>query len=94
MKAQAHRRALSSGNVNRRSELRKRLKTAESRIARLYNAIADNLVTDTDLFRRELHAYQAERDDCNPPVAACLTLKLRTFAKRFRNNRPRPSPPT
>jgi site-specific DNA recombinase len=62
--AQQHKRSLASSSLHRRSELRRRLKTAETRIARLYTAIADGVVADTELFRRELNAHQAEREEC------------------------------
>jgi len=62
--AHAHRRSLAKGSVHRRSELTKRLKMAEARIGRLHNAVADGLVTDTDLFRRDLATLHTERDEC------------------------------
>lgn len=62
--AQAHRRSLASGNLHRRSDLRKRLKVSETKIGHLYQAIEDGLVTDSDLFRRQLNAHESEREEC------------------------------
>ena len=63
-KAQAHRRTLASGNVHRRSEMRKSLKTVDAKIDRFYSALAEGTVTDTALFRSKLNDLQTERDEC------------------------------
>ena len=63
-KAQAHRRATQSGNIQRRSELRKQLKTAEAQVERLYQALAEGTVSDTALFRANLDRIQARREEC------------------------------
>ena len=62
--AHAHRRNVTSGNLQRRAELTKRRKAVETKIGRFHTAIADGLVTDTDLFKRDLNALLAEREEC------------------------------
>ena len=63
-KAQAHRRSTQSGNLQRRAELRKRLKSAETQIDRLYRALAEGTVDDTASFRTNLNRIEAEREEC------------------------------
>jgi hypothetical protein len=44
-------------------ELRKKLREAEGRIERLYAALADGTVSDTNMFRRSLAQMERERED-------------------------------
>lgn len=62
--AQRHRRETASGNVHRRSQLRKRIKELETQIGRLYDALAEGTVSDKALFRSKLSSIEAERDEC------------------------------
>ncbi len=51
-------------------ELRKKLQTIETRILRLYAALADGTVTDTPLFRRSLSQLEQEREEAIRRIAA------------------------
>ncbi len=61
--AQKHRHALASGNVHRRTTLRRQLKEADTQIRRLYAALAEGTVKDTGLFREALNDLEARRDE-------------------------------
>jgi site-specific DNA recombinase len=50
--------------------LRKKLQATETRIERLYAALADGTVTDTTLFRRSLSQVEIEREEIVRSVAA------------------------
>ncbi len=60
---QKHRRALASGNIQRRSPLRRQLKETERQIRNLYAALAEGNVTDTRLFRDALGELEGRRDE-------------------------------
>jgi len=62
--ARKHQRAMTSGNLQRRSALRKRLKELETQGDRLYAALREGLVSDTGLFRGQLAAIEREREEC------------------------------
>ncbi|HEY5237419.1 MAG TPA: recombinase family protein [Rhizomicrobium sp.] len=61
--AHKHRRALTSGNLHRRSALRRQLKETDAQIRRLYTALAEGIAGDTALFREALHGLEAKRDE-------------------------------
>ncbi len=61
--AQRHRRALTSGNTQRRTALRKQSREAETQIRRLYTALAEGMVSDTALFRVSLKTLEDKRDE-------------------------------
>jgi DNA invertase Pin-like site-specific DNA recombinase len=62
--ANRHRHASASGTLQRRSELRQRVREIEKQVDRLLTALAEGTVADTSLFRTKLNAIQAERDEC------------------------------
>ena len=51
-------------------ELRKKLHATETRIERLYAALADSTVTDTALFRRSLSQIETDREEIVRNIAA------------------------
>ncbi len=55
--------ALTSGNLHRRSALRRQLKETDTQIRRLYTALAEGIAGDTALFREALHGLEAKRDE-------------------------------
>ena len=61
--AQRHRRMLASGGAQRRLTLRKQLREADRQLQRLYAALADGTVTDTDTFRGTVKELEAKRDE-------------------------------
>ena len=54
----------------RAEELRKKLKSVELRIERLYGALADGTVNDTTMFRRSLSQIENEREDLIRNIAS------------------------
>jgi hypothetical protein len=61
--AQKHRRSLASGNLHRRSTLRRQLKDTDAQIRRLYAALAEGTVKDTALFREALNGLETTREE-------------------------------
>jgi len=61
--ARKHQRTTSSGNVQRRAALRKRIKDLEQQIDRLYGALREGTVTDTASFRAQLSQVEREREE-------------------------------
>jgi site-specific DNA recombinase len=62
--ARKHQRATTTGNLQRRSALRKRLKELDTQADRLYAALREGLVSDTALFRSQMSAIEREREEC------------------------------
>ncbi|MGH6890346.1 MAG: hypothetical protein ACREHF_14315 [Rhizomicrobium sp.] len=62
--AQKHQNATASGNLQRRSEPRKRLKDLETQANRLLTALAEGTVADSALFRAKLASIESEREQC------------------------------
>jgi site-specific DNA recombinase len=62
--ARKHQRAMTSGNLQRRAALKKRMKELDAQAGRFYGALRDGVVTDTGLFRSQLGAIEHERDEC------------------------------
>jgi DNA invertase Pin-like site-specific DNA recombinase len=60
--AQKHQNAMASGNLHRRSAMRKRLKELDAQANRLLTALAEGTVGDTALFRSKLSALESERE--------------------------------
>ena len=65
--ARKHQRANSSANVHRREALRKRMKDLETQTDRLYRALREGLVTDSQAFRAQLAEVEREREACRRP---------------------------
>ena len=65
-----HRKANLSGNQAKRAALRRELKTLEGQIERLYDAIAQGIVTDTTLLRGKIDGLMGRRDECTRLLAA------------------------
>ena len=62
------RRSNRSTHRRRRAQrLRKALAAAEGKIERLYGALAEGTVKDTDLFRKSLSRLEDERYETDPP---------------------------
>ena len=61
---QRHRKTIASDAGHRRASFRNRIKGADTRVGRLYAALAEGTVTDTSKFRETLKAIEAERDEC------------------------------
>jgi site-specific DNA recombinase len=61
--AQKHRHALASGNVQRRSTLRRQLDEVNRKIRNLYAALAEGTAGDTALFREALHGLESQREE-------------------------------
>ena len=57
-------------NAAKTKELRKKLRGTEVKIERLYAALADGTVSDTDMFRRSMAQVEAERDQTLRMIAA------------------------
>ncbi len=62
--ARKHQRALASGNLQRRSALRKRLKELEAQANRLYAALRQGVVPHSDLFQAQISDIERERGEC------------------------------
>ena len=62
--AQRHRKALASGNLQRRSTLRKQRAEIEKQIDNLLTAIAEGTIPDPALVRDKLSVLQGSRDEC------------------------------
>jgi DNA invertase Pin-like site-specific DNA recombinase len=62
--AHKHHRDMESGNIQRRSQLRKRIKELETQIGRMHDFIAVGTESITPLFRAKLIAIEAEREEC------------------------------
>ena len=60
--AQKHHNATASGNLQRRSALRKRLRELETQAKWLYSALAEGTVGNTDLFRGTVTSIESERE--------------------------------
>ena len=60
---QRRRKATSSDGLQRRSVLRRTLKDTDSKLKRLYAALAEGTVSDTSTFRDTVKALEAERDE-------------------------------
>lgn len=58
-----HRRSQASGNLHRRSELRRRRDELTKKIGNLYDAVADGTVGDAPLFRDKLKRLEDEREE-------------------------------
>ncbi|HEX3666385.1 MAG TPA: hypothetical protein VHU23_14260 [Rhizomicrobium sp.] len=70
---------MASGNIQRRSELRKRLRDLDSQANRLLTALAEGMVTDTGLFHAKLATVESARAQCIQ-----LLSGLDTDTPRFR----------
>ncbi len=57
-------------NASKAKDLRKKLREVEGRIERLYAALADGTVGDTDMFRRSLAQIEGEREESLRMIAA------------------------
>jgi site-specific DNA recombinase len=57
-------------NAAKAKDLRKKLRGTETKIERLYAALADGTVGDTDMFRRSMTQVEAERDETLRMIAA------------------------
>ena len=57
-------------NASKAKDLRKKLREVEGRIERLYAALADGTVGDTDMFRRSLTQVEGEREEALRMIAA------------------------
>jgi site-specific DNA recombinase len=77
--AQKHQNATASGILQRRSEMRKRLRDLETQANRLLAALAEGTVADTSLFRTKLANIDSEREQCIQ-----LLSRLETETPRFR----------
>ncbi len=77
--AQKHQNATASGTLQRRSEMRKRLRDLETQANRLLSALAEGTVADTALFRAKLASIESEREQCIQ-----LLSRLETEAPQFR----------
>ncbi|HEY1613372.1 MAG TPA: recombinase family protein [Rhizomicrobium sp.] len=62
--ARKHQRAMTSGNLQRRAALKKRIKELDTQAARFFAALREGIVTDTGMFRSQLGAIERERDEC------------------------------
>ena len=63
-------RSQSSELANRAAEVLRELKATEARIERLYEALADGMVNDTDLFRDKLRKLEQDRDEQQRLIAS------------------------
>ncbi len=61
--ARKHQRATSNVNIERRAALRRRIKDLEQQIDRLYGALREGTVTDTQSFRAQLAQVERERGE-------------------------------
>ncbi|HWY13680.1 MAG TPA: recombinase family protein [Rhizomicrobium sp.] len=77
--AQKHQNAMASGNIERRSTMRNRLKELDTQANRLLTALAEGTVADTSLFRAKLTSIEGEREQCIQ-----LLSRLDAEAPRFR----------
>jgi site-specific DNA recombinase len=59
-----------SENAAKAKELRKKLRGTEGKIERLFAALAEGTVGDTDMFRRSMALVEAERDEVLHLIAA------------------------
>jgi hypothetical protein len=57
-------------NASKAEELRKKLCEVEERIERMYAALADGTVGDTDMFRRSLAQIEGDREESLRMIAA------------------------
>jgi site-specific DNA recombinase len=57
-------------NAAKAKDLRKKLRGTETKIERLYAALADGTVSDTDMFRRSMTQVEDERDETLRMIAA------------------------
>jgi site-specific DNA recombinase len=64
-------------NASKAKELRKKLREVEGRIERLWAALADGTVGDTDMFRRSLAQVEGEREE------ALAQANLRHFDEKY-----------
>ena len=77
--AQRRQHAMASGNLHRRSAMRKRLKELDTQANRLLTAL-EGTVGDTALFRAKLSAIESEREQCIQ-----LLSRIDTETPRFRH---------
>ena len=63
--AQRHRKAATSGNLQRRSALRKQRKEIDKQIGNLLDAIAAGTIPDPELVRDKLNSLKGRQDECN-----------------------------
>jgi hypothetical protein len=61
--ARKHQRTTSSANIQRRAALKNRIKDREQQIDRLYRALREGTVTDTQSFRSQLSEVEREREE-------------------------------
>src|SRR5215469_5319705 len=77
--AQKHQNAMASGNLHRRSAMRKRVKELDAQINRLFSALAQGTVSNSALFRAKLADLESEREQCIQ-----LLSRIDTETPRFR----------
>ena len=64
VEARKHQRANSAATMQRREALKKRMRDLQTQIDRLYHALREGLVTDSNSFRGQLAEVEREREEC------------------------------